>query len=488
MVRGLRGVSLAANFVGAVSVFAVLTFLNPDTSVEDADTKISMAVFAGAMLVFAPVAIAIGFRLGAPVRRWLTEERPPTDPERAATLRQPIRQSALTAAGWVGALALFVPLQFAFGNPAIEAFRVAFGIVLGGLITCLLVYLLLERVMRPVVALALAGGEPEEGAALGIRTRLMLSWALGSALPFIAIVMRLVVRGDDIPTVRPLLVGVAGVGIIVGGFTLAVATRSISEPLTAVRHAIARVREGDLDAKVDVYDSGEIGLLQAGFNRMADGLRERRHIEELFGRHVGPEVAKKALDGGAVLGGEQREATALFVDLIGSTSLAQERPAEEVVRTLNAMFAAVADVVEREGGFVNKFEGDGALCVFGAPTDLDDHAARALCAARQLRSALIGLAADHPALDAAIGVSSGTVVAGNVGAPHRFEYTIIGDPVNEAARLTELAKGQAGRLLAGERAVAIAGAEASRWVKAGEFELRGRAEPTLAYEPAALTS
>ena len=339
--------------------------------------------------------------------------------------------------------------------------------------------------MRPAVARALAGGEPEEGVALGIRNRLMLAWALGSALPFLSIIARLVIRGESIEEIRPLLVGVSLVGIFVGGLIIAVATRSISEPLTSVRHALGEVRDGNLDVAVDVYDSGELGLLQAGFNRMADGLRERRRIEEMFGRHVGPEVARKALDGGAALGGEQREATALFVDLIGSTSLAQQLPAGDVVATLNAMFAAVAEVVEREGGFVNKFEGDGALCVFGAPTDMADHAARALCAARQLRSALQELAAEHPGLDAAIGVSSGTVVAGNVGAPHRFEYTIIGDPVNEAARLTELAKGQPSRILAGERSGASAGDEQARWAKAGAFELRGRAEPTVAYEPAA---
>ena len=488
MVREVRGVSLVANLAGGVSVFGILTLLNPDTSLHDRDTRISMLVFAAAMALFIPVAIATGYRLGRPVRSWLQEGRSPTPSERAATLRQPLRQAALTAAGWIGAVAIFTPLQFAFDNPPIEAVRVAFGIIIGGLVTCLLVYLLLERALRPVVAIAMAGDEPEESVALGIRNRLMLSWALASALPFVAIIGRLAIRDDAIHEVRPLVIAVSIVGLIVGGFTLAIATRSISEPLTAVRQGMARVRDGDLDATVDVYDGGELGLLQAGFNRMAAGLRERRSIEEMFGRHVGSEVARKALEGGAVLGGEQREATALFVDLIGSTSLAQQLPAEDVVRTLNAMFATVAEVVEREGGFVNKFEGDGALCVFGAPADMADHAARALCAARQLRDALLALAADHPGLDAAIGVSSGTVVAGNVGAPHRFEYTIIGDPVNEAARLTDLAKGQAGRILAGERAVAAAGDEAGRWAKAGAFELRGRTEPTVAYEPTPATS
>jgi adenylate cyclase len=92
-------------------------------------------------------------------------------------------------------------------------------------------------------------------------------------------------------------------------------------------------------------------------------------------------------------------------------------------------------VVAAEGGWVNKFEGDGALCIFGAPVTLDDCALRALRAARVLRQELLVLAASNPELDAAIGVSAGTVVAGNVGDEQRYEYTVIGTPVNEAARL-----------------------------------------------------
>jgi adenylate cyclase len=145
---------------------------------------------------------------------------------------------------------------------------------------------------------------------------------------------------------------------------------------------------------------------------------------------------------------------------------------------LNTFFGTVVRTVAAEGGWVNKFEGDGALCVFGAPADQPDHAARALRAARTLGVAL------RDDLPAGIGVSSGMVVAGNVGAEQRYEYTVIGDPVNEAARLTEEAKHHAGRVLASEAAVRAAGAEASNWVEVGSFELRGRTTPTVGYAPA----
>src|SRR5207245_5715804 len=122
-------------------------------------------------------------------------------------------------------------------------------------------------------------------------------------------------------------------------------------------------------------------------------------------------------------------ATALFVALIGSTSLAQSRAPEDVVAILNALFTAVVSAVGAEAGWVNKFEGDGALCIFGAPDAQPDHAARALRAARSLHAELAQL----DDVDVGIGVSTGLVVAGNVGAEQRYEYTVIGDPVNEAA-------------------------------------------------------
>ncbi|HVB90852.1 MAG TPA: adenylate/guanylate cyclase domain-containing protein [Acidimicrobiales bacterium] len=218
---------------------------------------------------------------------------------------------------------------------------------------------------------------------------------------------------------------------------------------------------------------------------MVLGLRERRTLQDLFGRHVGEDVAHQALEQGRVtLGGERREVGIVFVDVIGSTNLAQSSSPEAVVELLNHFFAAVVRVVAAEGGWVNKFEGDGALCVFGAPVAQEDCALRALRAARILRRELLVLAAAHPELDAAIGVSAGTVVVGNIGDEHRYEYTVIGTPVNEASRLTDEAKHRLGRVLASEEAVLRAGGEARSWLVTGELQLRGIGEPVLVYEPA----
>jgi adenylate cyclase len=156
--------------------------------------------------------------------------------------------------------------------------------------------------------------------------------------------------------------------------------------------------------------------------------------------------------------------------------MAMSMPPAEVVRLLNVFFRVVVETVESEDGLVNKFEGDGAMCVFGAPVASDDAAGRALCAARRLARRL---AVEVPELDFGIGVSAGRAVAGNVGAEQRFEYTVIGDPVNEAARLSDLAKLRDERLLASEAALRRAhDDEGGEWSLGDSAELKGRGVPT----------
>jgi adenylate cyclase len=139
------------------------------------------------------------------------------------------------------------------------------------------------------------------------------------------------------------------------------------------------------------------------------------------------------------------------------------------------------EAVTAEGGWVNKFEGDAALCVFGPPHGQAGHADAALRASRALRHRLDVLAAKAP-IEAAIGVASGTVIAGNVGAQERYEYTVIGDPVNAAARVTELARDRPRRLLADGAAVAAASPdEQAHWTHVDDVVLRGRSTTTALF-------
>ena len=428
------------------------------------------------------VGYLIGRQVLAPVRRWVDEGREPDAEERRATLLAPRRLMGTSLVLWLVAAVYFGALNVVIDDGLQEGARVTFATVLGGITTSVMAYVLVDWAMRPLFREALAAG-PVRVRVPGVRRRLVATWVVGSGIPLVGAATTWVGRTETEQEILRSATALAWIGLVTGFVMTGLVAKSIADRVEAVRRALARVEQGDVSVTVPVDEGGEIGALQAGVNAMVAGLQERQRLRDLFGRHVGDEVARQALERGEALGGEVRDASAVFVDLIGSTGLAADRPPQEVVETLNRMFATVVRTVSAEGGWVNKFEGDGALCVFGAPDDQPDHAARALRAARAMRDELRALE-----LDVGIGVGSGQVVAGNVGAEERFEYTVIGDPVNVAARLTELAKSTPGRLLASGGAVAAAGDEAACWSLSGQVEVRGRAEPLEAFVPRAGTS
>ena len=390
------------------------------------------------------------------------------------------------ALGWGVAAVLFTLINL----PASTGFALHVGttIVMGGLTCCAVTYLLVERVLQPVTAQALVGwaGPASQPRGLGVGSRLVLAWVCATGVPLAGLLMlggQALTQPEQVTSeeVARSVLALAGVGLAAGLLATWLVARSIADPLTGLRRALGRIEQGDLQARVAVTDGSEVGLLQSGFNAMASDLAERERVREVFGRHVGEDVARRALDGdGPQLGGEVRDVAVLFVDLIASTSLAARRAPADVVHVLNDFFAVVVDVVGRHGGWVNKFEGDAALAVFGAPADHPDPAGAALAAARELRRRLHVV----PQVDAGIGLSAGPVVAGNVGAERRFEYTVIGTPVNEAARLSELAKRRHERLLASAAVLDRArNGEAERWACCDEVVLRGRRVPTRVARP-----
>jgi class 3 adenylate cyclase len=339
-------------------------------------------------------------------------------------------------------------------------------------------YLLVARAARGVTAIALAAHPPVGTLTLGVRPRLLLTWGLSSGVPMLGVVLLFVDPSNPGGPGPGAVVFLVIVALLVGGLATLLTARAVGQPLRELRQAVQRIGQGNYDVRVVVDDAGEIGLLQEGVNTMAAGLAERERLRDLFGRHVGTTVAERALDTGVSLGGEERTVAALFVDIEGSTSLVRRTGPEEMVGLLNRFFSVVVEAIEDAGGLVNKFEGDAALCVFGAPTDHDDPAGAALRAARQICDAV--RAAGE--VDVGVGVACGRVWAGQVGAASRLEYTVIGDPVNEAARLTELAKEHPGRAVASEATVLTAAPpERAHWIRDAEVELRGRGEPTATW-------
>ena len=472
---------VASNALAAVIVFAYLTWVVPIPSIADPGrvTLLNLAVFTLYLGVAFPIGWIWSMRRVRPIRVWMLAGREATPAERDLALRAPLNQLTILAAGWGGAALLFLTVNAAISFAM--AVEISATIVLGGVVTSALGYLLIERINRETTARALAIGPPLRPAAPGVSARLLLAWALGTSvfllgIAALAIAVLIDPGGESVRRIGASMLVLSVGGLAIGLVTTTFAARSVAEPLESIRSALAAVERGRIDVSVPVEDGSEVGLLQAGVNRMVAGLREHERLRDLFGRHVGKDVARRALERGISLGGETREAAVLFVDVVGSTALASSRPPHEVVGMLNAFFGVVVSVVQDHDGWVNKFEGDAALCVFGAPLAIDDAEGAALAAGRELRDRLI---AELPDLPAGIGISAGTIVAGNIGAEERFEYTVIGDAVNEAARLTELAKHRQGRLLASEAVLTRAhGREVARWRLEGPVELRGRPGPT----------
>jgi adenylate cyclase len=472
---------IAANLIGALVVAAFSRWVLPLPAVayEPDVERMEIIVFCAYLAVSIPLATAWSLRRFAPVQRWLAEERPPTPQEQRLALQAPRQQVTVHATFWTLAVLVFVALDWR--HSVRLALDIGLTVALGGITTCTLAYLLDERILRPVAARALAAGIPETVTAPGVRTRILLAWALGTGVPVLGLSLvglgQLVGLSDTSgERIAATTLCLGALALVVGLAATALSARSIADPVEGVRHALDDVRRGRTDTELEVYDGSEVGLLQAGFNEMVAGLRERERMRDLFGRQVGEDVARAALERGTELGGEVREVGVMFVDLVGSTELAASRPPHEVVELLNELFRVVVAVVADHGGFVNKFEGDAALCVFGAPIERDDPAGAALAAARELRRRL---GEELPCCDMGIGVSFGAAVAGNIGAAERFEYTVIGDPVNEAWRLTELAKQRPGRLLASCAALgAAADGEVVHWDRSDHVRLRGRIEAT----------
>jgi adenylate cyclase len=477
--RRLRRAAIISNGLGglAVFIFGLLSPASPQPGEEVRLALTNAVAFVFFMAVAFPLGRRVSLKIAKPLEQWLAAERPATREEQDLALRYPTRMTKTSALIWCAAAATFVAVNAT--ESAELATTAGVVAVLGGATCCALLYLLTERAMRPVIARALAGQAPHRTRGPSVAGRLTMTWTLVTGVPLVGIAAIVIAdlagaRIDTLAMVSMLFLAVAGLGVGLSATVLA--ARSVGDPVRTVQEAMVSVERGEFDARVPVEDGSEIGRLQAGFNRMAAGLAERERVRDLFGRHVGQDVAEAALDGELRLGGEERDVAVLFVDLVGSTGLAAHRPPTEVVALLNRFFRLVVETVERHGGWVNKFEGDAALCVFGAPNERDEPAGDALAAARELGDRLV---AELPEVDAGIGVSAGRAVAGNVGAEQRFEYTVIGDPVNEAARLCELAKRRPERVLASDAALERAcDGEAARWSLGEEVELRGRGAPT----------
>jgi class 3 adenylate cyclase len=491
--RGVRFVSglVFAHLLTSAEVVIVLLSLGHQSS-GDAQSlvpKANLMPLLAVVVLGTVLAAAGGYRVIAPPLRWFDAGLDPDPDQRRAAINIIRNQSVLLMSIWLLSGAVFVIANGVTGWLPILLIEVS--VLFGGISTASSSLLFTQRVTRPVVAAATRDFE-SRATAPGVQARLVLMWTLSTALPSATIAIMVVCRANgwlipDTASVDVPVVLLSMVSVFLGLRTLMLVSLSISDPLREIIDAMAEVEQGHIGTQVAVYEQSEIGRLQRGFNRMVTGLQERDRLRDLFGRHVGPDVARLAVEmtgrtgamGDDGLSGDVREVAVLFVDVTGSTALAMTRTPAEVAAVFNDFFRIVVAAVDAHDGLINKFQGDAALAVFGAPIASALAATSALAAARTLAAAL-----GRQELDYGIGVSAGPAFAGNIGAENRYEYTVIGDPVNEAARLADAAKTTPGRIACSGAAVDRADdAERRNWCAHHEEVLRGRSEPTKVFVP-----
>jgi adenylate cyclase len=428
-------------------------------------------------------------RAAVPVRAWLAGERgrDATLQAWSAAARLPVallRCPSLYAIGAVGAGAAALVLAGALELPAYEAALLFPAGYLLYLYSGVLRYLGLELGMRPVLE---AVGESLPVASPPDVARVSLHWRLLATVPMINWGAGVIVAGlltensRDFDTIGLASVVAIAVTVVISIWLSLVLADAVSAPIIDLRDATRRVGAGDLAVRVPVVCIDETGELAASFNAMVAGLGERERLREALGIFVDPALTERVLVEGTDLRGEEVDLSVLFVDVRGFTALAENSAPHEVVATLNKLYEALVPVILRHGGHANKFIGDGLLAVFGAPERHADHAARAVAAAREIAQ-LVRHNLDGQ-LRVGVGVNSGRVVVGTIGGGGRRDFTVIGDPVNTAARVEAATRVTGDDILITETTLRALGPHGDDFEERPSVPLKGKAETVRLYAP-----
>lgn len=297
----------------------------------------------------------------------------------------------------------------------------------------------------------------------------MLAMAFGFATGS-AFLASVIDRAREDPLVS---VVIGGALMLIAGPVAVMATSPFLRPIRDLAEGTERVAVGDYSRRLPVVQDDDLGALAASFNRMQAGLAERQRLQAAFGTYVDPALAARLLEqGDDVFAGERREVTVMFIDIRDFTPFAEANTAEVTVARLNALFEIVVPAVVGAGGHLNKFLGDGAMVVFGAPNTLARHADTAVRAAVAIQR---GVAERFGgALRIGIGVNTGVVIAGTIGCAGHLEFTLIGDTVNVASRVERFTKITGDAILLTQQTVEALPSRPADLIDRGAHALKGK--------------
>jgi class 3 adenylate cyclase len=434
------------------------------------------------------LSVRLARALIAPAEPWLAGRRDESAAEVAwralATLPRTYTQHrrALAIAMQLVPISIFITLELSLPWYSVAILMAGAAVVLS--YGVFLRFFAIELIMRPVlidISRDLPAGIELESVLTPLR------WKLLAALPAVNIITGVVVsavstRGQG----RLADLGVSVVAAVVVAFTISLEltlllSRSILAPIQELRAATRRVRAGDYGARVSVISTDETGALAGSFNEMVAGLQQREKLREAFGAFVDPELADRVLEEGTELEGEEVEVSVLFLDIRDFTAFAERSSAREVVGQLNDFYELVVPLLIKHGGHANKFIGDGLLGVFGAPDRRPDHADRAVAAALEISERVCATYGER--LRIGIGVNSGPVVAGTIGGGGRLEFTVIGDPVNTAARVEAVTRETGDLVLITEATRCLLTRDFGAFEQRPTVELKGKTQAVALYSP-----
>jgi adenylate cyclase len=341
------------------------------------------------------------------------------------------------------------------------------GAVIGVAVILLAYHSIVEAIMRPPrIVLA---GDTGIGDSL---PRSRPTFAARSNVSVLAAAFAFAVGGAWLAAVFAAVSDAAILSVVVGCFLTVVFAVPISvglgfsrslQPIRDLAKGAERVATGDYGQRLPVFQDDDLGALAASFNRM----------QAAFGTYVDPALAARLLEqGDDVFTGERRQVTVMFIDIRDFTPFAEANTAEDTVFRLNALFEIVVPAVVDAGGHVNKFLGDGALAVFGAPNDLPGHADAAVNAAVLIHRLVAERFSGE--LRIGIGINTGVVIAGTIGGGGKLEFTLIGDTVNVAARVEQLTKSIGDAILLTQHTVDALNGRSPELTDRGAHALKGK--------------
>ena len=441
-----------------------------------------VAVAEGCVVVAVVLAVARIRPRVRPLVRWVSGERDALDPALVWRTAVALPLEIVRRSGKAGVALVALPASvFATVELGLPLYSAAFFLAVSMVAiayTAMLHFFASELALGPVVR-ELSGRLPGDFPAQ--RVGVPLRWKLLGAIPLINVITGVVVSG--LSTSQRHSVEDIGVSVLVAlivAFTISLeltllVSRSVLGPVRDLLDATERVKRGDLSVRVPVTSGDELGTLALGFNQMMSGLSEREALHAAFGSYVDPQVAARVLEEGARLPGQELEVTVLFVDVRDFTSFAERAGAHEIVAYVNEFLELVVPTLTRHGGHANKFIGDGVLGVFGAPARArrprGSRAGGRRGAGRHGRGALRRATADRRRES-----TRGRVIAGTIGGGGKLEFTVIGDPVNVAARVEQLTRETGDTMLLTEATRSLLSGEPELESR-GAIPLKGRAEP-----------